>query len=114
MSVKIGFVGCGGIANAHMKNLAQIENAEMVAFCDIVEERAKAAADEYGGQPFTVPAEMYEKAEMDAVYVCLPPFAHADQEILAVQAGLNLFVEKPIAINMEKAREMRRVPLALP
>ncbi len=106
MSVKIGFVGCGGIANAHMKNLAQIENAEMVAFCDLVEEKAKTAADEYGGQAFTVPAEMYEKAEMDAVYVCLPPFAHTDQEILAVQAGLNLFVEKPIAINMEKAREI--------
>jgi len=106
MSVKIGFVGCGGIANAHMKNLAQIENAEMVAFCDLVEEKAKTAADEYGGQAFTVPAEMYEKAEMDAVYVCLPPFAHTDQEILAVQAGLNIFVEKPIAINMEKAREI--------
>jgi predicted dehydrogenase len=106
MSVKIGFVGCGGIANAHMKNLAQMENAELVAFCDIVGEKAQAAADEYGGQAFTDHREMYEQAEMDAVYVCLPPFAHTDQEVLAAQAGLSLFVEKPIAISMEKAREI--------
>lgn len=106
MSVKTGFVGCGGIANAHMKNLVQMDNAEMVAFCDIVEERAKAAADEYGGKAFTSHAEMYEQVEMDAVYVCLPPFAHTDQETLAVEAGISLFVEKPIALTMEKAREV--------
>ncbi len=106
MSVRIGFVGCGGIANAHMRNLARIEDAEMVAFSDIVLEKAETAASEYGGAAFEDFREMYDSVEMDAVYVCLPPFAHEDQEILAVQAGLNLFVEKPLAINMEKAREI--------
>lgn len=107
MAVKIGFVGCGGIANAHMKNLAKIETAEMVAFCDIVEEKAQASADEYGGKSFGADyAGMYERADLDAVYVCLPPFAHEDQELLAVEAGLHLFVEKPIALTTEKAREI--------
>ncbi len=106
MSVRIGFVGCGGIANAHMKNLAKIEGAEMVAFSDIVEEKAQAAADEYGGQAFGDCREMYDSVELDAAYICLPPFAHSDQEILAAQAGLAVFVEKPLAINMEKAREI--------
>jgi myo-inositol 2-dehydrogenase / D-chiro-inositol 1-dehydrogenase len=107
MAVKIGFVGCGGIANAHMKNLAKIDNAEMVAFSDIVEEKAEAAADEYGGTSFGGDyAEMYEKADLDAVYVCLPPFAHEDQELLATEAGLALLVEKPLALSMEKAREI--------
>ncbi len=106
MSVRIGFVGCGGIANAHMKNLARIEGAQMVAFSDIVEEKAQQAADEYGGRAFTDYREMYESVELDAVYVCLPPFAHTDQEILAAQAGLALFVEKPLALTMDKAREI--------
>ena len=106
MAVKIGFVGCGGIANAHMKNLAAIQSAEMVAFSDIIIEKAEQAAEEYGGDVFEDHREMYESANMDAVYVCLPPFAHTDQELLAAQAGLHLFVEKPIALTMEKAREV--------
>lgn len=107
MAVKIGFVGCGGIANAHMKNLAKIDNAEMVAFSDIVEEKAQTAADEYGGKSFGADyVAMYENADLDAVYVCLPPFAHEDQETLAAEAGLALFVEKPVALSMDKAREI--------
>ncbi len=106
MSVRIGFVGCGGSANAHMKNLVEIEGAEMVAFSDIVLDKAQAAASEYGGQAFGDCREMYDSVELDAVYVCLPPFAHSDQEILAAQAGLALFVEKPPALTMEKAREI--------
>ena len=107
MAVKIGFVGCGGIANAHMQNLAKIDNAEMVGFSDIVEEKAQAAADEFGGSSFGADyAEMYEKADLDAVYICLPPFAHEDQEILAAEAGLAMLVEKPQALSMEKAREI--------
>lgn len=106
MSVRIGFVGCGGIANAHMSNLAKIEGAEMVAFSDIVVEKAQKAAEQYGGRAFADYREMYREVEMDAVYVCLPPFAHTDQELLAVEAGLALFVEKPLALTMEKAREI--------
>jgi myo-inositol 2-dehydrogenase/D-chiro-inositol 1-dehydrogenase len=106
MAVKIGFVGCGGIANAHMNNLVKIENAEMVAFSDIAMEKAEAAAEKFGGKAYADYREMYEKASLDAVYVCLPPFAHEDQELLAVQAGLNIFVEKPIALSMDKAREI--------
>ena len=49
LTVRIGFVGSGGIANAHMRSLAQIEDAEMVAFCDVVPERAQTAASTYGG-----------------------------------------------------------------
>ncbi len=107
MAVRIGFVGCGGIANAHMKNLARIEGAQMVAFSDIVAEKAEAAAEEYGGKAFEDYREMYDSVEMDAVYVCLPPMAHEDQEILAAQHGLALFVEKPQALTMEKAREIQ-------
>ena len=46
--VRIGIIGCGGIANnKHMPSLKKVEQAEMVAFCDIIEERAQKAAKEY-------------------------------------------------------------------
>ena len=47
--LKIGIIGCGGIANGkHMPSLKKVEECEMVAFCDIVPERAEKAAKEYG------------------------------------------------------------------
>ena len=106
MSVRIGFVGCGGMANSHMSNLNQIEDAELVGFTDIVTEKAEAAAEEYGGKAYESHQAMYEDADLDAVYICVPPFAHEDQEILAAQAGLAIFVEKPVALSMDKAREI--------
>ncbi len=107
MSIRIGFVGCGGIANSHMSNLNQMEDAELVGFTDVVAEKAQAAAEKYGGQAYESHQAMYEDADLDAVYICVPPFAHEDQEILAAQAGLAIFVEKPVALSMDKAREIQ-------
>jgi len=106
MAVKIGFVGSGGIAGNHMRQLATLENACMVAFCDVVRDKAEAAAQQYGGHAYTDCREMYEREDLDAVFVCVPPFAHTDQEVLAAERGLALFVEKPVALSLEKAEEI--------
>lgn len=104
--VKIGFVGTGGIANHHLRQLQEIEAAEIVALCDIVEEKAKAAVENYGGTAYTDYRKMIDEETMDAMYVCIPPFAHEDAEILAAQKGIHLFVEKPVALTMEKGIEI--------
>ncbi|MEE3258727.1 MAG: Gfo/Idh/MocA family oxidoreductase [Candidatus Latescibacterota bacterium] len=106
MTVKIGFVGTGGIANHHMRTLAEIPVAEMVACCDIVEEKALQAATTYGGKAYGQYENMYDNESLDAVYICLPPFAHQQQELAAIERGLPIFVEKPVATSMEKAREI--------
>lgn len=106
MAVKIGFVGSGGIAGNHMRQLVTLDNAQMVAFCDVVQDRAEAAARQYGGTAYTDYREMYERESLDAVFVCVPPFAHADQEVLAAERGLALFVEKPVAVTLKKAEEI--------
>ena len=67
--VRIGFVGSGGIAGHHMRQLATLDKAKMVAFCDIDASRAEKAAQEYGGTAYTSYKEMYEKEKLDAVYV---------------------------------------------
>jgi len=106
MTVKIGFVGTGGIANHHMRTLSDIPTAAMVAFCDVVEEKAVTAATTYGGKAYTCYEEMYDSEALDAVYICLPPFAHDRQELAAIERDLPIFVEKPVATTMAKAREI--------
>ena len=96
MTIKIGFVGTGGIANHHLRTLAQLDEAELVAFCDVVEEKALAAASEYGGRAYGHYEALYDSEALDAVYICLPPFAHAQPELAAIERGLPIFVEKPV------------------
>ncbi|HEX3000502.1 MAG TPA: Gfo/Idh/MocA family oxidoreductase [Armatimonadota bacterium] len=108
MSVRIGFVGAGGIANAHLRNLEQIPEAKLVAFADVDAARAKAAAERFQATAYTDYHEMLDKEALDAVYVCVPPFAHYDAEILAAKKGLALFVEKPVAVTLAKAKEIAR------
>lgn len=104
MTVRIGFVGTGGIANHHLRVLAQLDEAELVAFCDVAEEKALAAASEYGGRAYSHYEALYDSEALDAVYVCLPPFAHAQPELAAIERGLPIFVEKPVAISLDQAR----------
>jgi len=106
MAVKIGFIGCGGMNRGHMKSLSQIKDAQMVGFCDIDPDRARACAAEYGGSPFTDHRLMLKQADLDAVYVAVPPHAHGTLEIDAVRAGKAIFVEKPVNISNEQARKV--------
>jgi myo-inositol 2-dehydrogenase/D-chiro-inositol 1-dehydrogenase len=102
MAVKVGFVGTGGIAGSHLKNLKTFEDVELVAMCDVVEEKAKSRAKEFGGKTFTDFKEMFDKVDMDALYICTPPFAHGEQERIACEKGIPMFIEKPIGVTWEQ------------
>lgn len=104
--VRIGFVGAGGNARGHMGRLGEVEGARIVAICDISAEAAGAAAQEHGGAVYTDHHQMLDEVEMDALYVSVPPFAHTDAEVLAAQAGIHLFVEKPVVLDMDKGLEI--------
>lgn len=99
--VRIGFVGTGGIATHHLEQLRQVEEAEVVALCDVVEGRVGEAAAKFGGVPYTDYRKMLDAERMDALYVCIPPFAHSDAEILAARKGIHLFVEKPVVLDLD-------------
>ena len=108
--VRIGIVGCGGIANGkHMPSLAKLNNVEMVAFCDIIVERAQKAKEQYG----TPDAAVYEDYKellrdetIDVVHVCTPNRAHSFITVDALEAGKHVMCEKPMAINSEEAKKM--------
>jgi|TARA_B000000460_G_scaffold221904_1_gene174248 predicted dehydrogenase len=106
MKVKVGAIGAGGMAGGHFNNLNEFEDVEFSAFCDISEDRARQRCQEFGGNAYTDFTEMYEKEKLDAVYICTPPFAHGQSELMAIERGIPIFVEKPIATTMETAYQV--------
>ncbi len=103
-TVKLGFIGTGGMAGAHMRNLKDnFADVEFTAMCDVSEDRAKQRAQEFGGNAYTDFRVMYDKEELDAVYICTPPFAHGEQERIACERGIAMFIEKPIHSELEPA-----------
>lgn len=105
-SIDIGFIGCGGIASAHMRNLSAISDIKFVGMSDIDEARAQKASEIYGGKVFKDYKKMLSEVEMDVCYICLPPFAHQDQEISCIEKGIPFFLEKPIHLDLKKAKEI--------
>lgn len=104
--IKIGFIGCGGNANGHMNQLAGIEGANVVAVCDVQAERAQSAAEKHNADPYTAHQALLERDNLDAVYLSLPVFVHGQPELDVIARGLPFLVEKPVAINMDIAREI--------
>ena len=108
--LRIGIVGCGGIANGkHLPSLSKIPEVEMVAFCDIIVERAKEAAGKYGVENATVYEdynEMLAKEKLDVVHVLTPNREHCEVTVAALKAGCHVMCEKPMAKSAEDARLM--------
>jgi predicted dehydrogenase len=100
--VRIGVIGTGGIGQAHIESLRQIPQAQLVALCDIDEQRVRAMAEPLSVPFYTDSAKLIAEAEMDALYICVLPSAHGDMEVEAAQKGLHLFVEKPVNLYLDQ------------
>ena len=100
---RIGFIGAGGIAQRHFGVLDQFEDVAIVAIADVDEGRAQDAAARFGARAFADADAMLAEVELDALYICVPPFAHGAPERAALAAGLPFFVEKPVALDLATA-----------
>jgi predicted dehydrogenase len=110
---RVGIIGCGGIANGkHLPSLAQVKEAEIVGFCDIIVEKAEQAKAKYGTEESKVYAdykEMLKDASIDVIHVCTPNDSHAVISIDALEAGKHVLCEKPMAKTAADARKMLEV-----
>ena len=109
--VRVGIIGCGGIANnKHMPALSKLsEYCEMVAFCDIIRERAEKAAKEFGAKGAAVYTdfnELYKDATIDVVHVLTPNVVHMPATVAAFEAGKHVMCEKPMAHSSADATKM--------
>ena len=114
--LRIAIIGCGGICQSHMSAFKNIDNAEVVAGCDIVQDRLDLMNEKWG-----IPKEalfrdgtqkpwlaMFKamKGKIDAVDVCTPNGVHAPAVIDACNAGLHAITEKPMAMTVKECKDM--------
>lgn len=106
--LRIGLIGCGWIAQgAHLPAWANFKDAEVVAYCDIVEDRLKESCEKFGKKKTYLDyRELLASEEVDAVDICTPNGVHADPTVAALEAGKHVIVEKPIARNASEAAKM--------
>ena len=108
--LNVGIIGCGGIANGkHMPSLKATKKADMVAFCDILPERAEKAAKDYGAKGAKVSEDyrrLLEDKSIDVVHVCTPNRSHSEIVVAALEAGKHVMCEKPMAKDPAGARAM--------
>ncbi len=110
MSLKIGIIGCGGIGtNKHMPALNTIKEVEMVAFCDVIIERAEQAKKNFGtteAKIYTDYKELLKDTTIDVIHVCTPNNSHAEISIAGLHSDKHVMCEKPMAKTSEEARAM--------
>jgi UDP-N-acetylglucosamine 3-dehydrogenase len=105
--LKVAVIGCGSIAKyRHLPEYHQNKEVEIVAVCDIVEERAEEKAALYGAKAYTDYKEVLKLEDVDAISVCLPNYLHAPVSIDALNAGKHVLCEKPMATSKEEAEAM--------
>lgn len=109
--LKFALVGCGRIAKRHSEllGLNQIENATLVAVCDIIEEKAKALGEQFNIPYYTDMDEMMQKENIDVVSVLSESGYHAKHVINLAKYGKHIVVEKPMALTLDDADEMIRI-----
>lgn len=104
--LKIGIIGCGKITEVrHAPEYAENPNCQLVAFFDVVPERAKALAEQYGGTAYDS-IEALLASDVDAVSVCVANAYHAQASIQALKAGKHVLCEKPMATTPEDCEAM--------
>jgi predicted dehydrogenase len=104
--LRIGIIGAGGIAKAHVGALKDIPAAKIVAVADVRKERAEAMAAAHGAEATTEWRELLSR--VDAVHICTPPTLHREQTLAALAAGKPVFLEKPIATTREDGEAIVR------
>lgn len=108
--VRIGFLGSGYMARTHAQHLKALGGVEIAAVCGSSQAAAEAWREEAApeAQAYGDFATMLDEARLDALYVCVPPFAHDQQVVQAARRGIHLFLEKPVALHVAAALEMAK------
>lgn len=108
MKLKAAVVGTGWIArDYHIPNYKKLEDVELVAVCDIDQERAETIARQFEVEHvYTDHRRLLEKHKLDVVDVCTPNYAHCEVSVDALESGANVICEKPMAMSVQECEKM--------
>jgi len=106
--INVGLIGCGQIAEvAHLPCYQRLKGVQVVALCDLNRTRAKRLSRRFGvAKIHENSSELFEKEKLDFVDICTPGFTHHRLCMEAIQNGVNILVEKPLALSVVEANEI--------
>lgn len=105
---KVCIVGCGVISANHIPSLLRLDNVEIVALCDVLQEKANARKEEFAlkCRIYTSYDEMLESEKPDAVHILTPHYLHTEMTLKALKKNINVFLEKPMCIKSEDVEKL--------
>jgi predicted dehydrogenase len=107
--LRVGVIGAGGMATAHMKALVGLReksNLEIVAVCDLYQKRLDAAVEMTGGKPYKDYRKLLENKDLDYVTIATPEHWHAQMTLDAAEEGLHIYCEKPMTYSIEEGKQV--------
>ncbi len=107
--LRSAIVGCGGIAQVHARALSEMPEAELIAFADVIPERAEAMAEKYGGRAYSSLDELLDHEKIDVLHICTPHYLHTPMAQAAAERGINVFTEKPPVIDRQQWTEFKQL-----
>ena len=112
-TVRVGVVGVGGMGAFHARTLAAMAHVQLEAIADPLVETARRLGGELGCDALSTPAELMARTDLDGVVIASPDETHADLAIAALERGLWVLCEKPLATDLADARRVIDAELAL-
>ncbi len=106
-SFKVAIVGCGRVAEHHLKFLSQMQNVDIVGLADMNITQARLLGEKYKIQNlFSSLDDLLNLAQMNVLHILTPPHFHFDQAVKAIEKGIHVLIEKPITLNYEDTRKL--------
>ena len=106
---KLVLIGCGGIGGYHLDNFLQFKDIQLAGFCDLLIDRAESFVKKAGsGKAYSDFLRMYDEVSPDMVFICVPPTCHGEIEFESIRRRIPFFVEKPLALDADLAKEVIR------
>ena len=103
---RLAVVGVGVMGSSHVRDIANMDNAQLAAVCDIDHERADRYAAEYHAPAYYDYRTLLEQVPLDGIVIATPHYDHTPISIDAMKRGINVLTEKPIAVHAKDARKM--------
>lgn len=104
--LKVGLIGCGFMGTMHANCYKCLDGVELVAVADIRKEKALEVAEGTNAKVFADGADLIAQAKVDVIDICLPTYLHTKYALMAMDQVKYLFVEKPVALNMDEAKAL--------
>ncbi len=105
-NLRFGIIGTGSIAGHHITSLGELDNCDLIALASSTQDRANAAATEYGVPAYADYNTMLAEVDIDAVIICTQSGNHLDPTIASAKAGKHVLVEKPLEVTVDRAQQM--------